>query len=325
MSIDVAAALHDLAASISPGARMGSWVVRVPGQEPREVMPATPVDRLSARSFRHARPSGRSEPPPLLIGRTATDAVVRRAQAGELDILTVDPLCLVLAGRTHTLPTPPSRRPERPRGGKPAWVRWAVVRYLLLSAGPVRQRTIADALGTSQQAVSQAAKRLGPLLASEEHGMIASNRRALLEHWLTDYPGPGGPEFGWYGLDPATDQVRAAVRESSAMGADPIVSGEVAADLIAPWKLPARGRIYLREPVDLADQGFAPAPLVEATLIACVPRDPTLWNLVDLHSESRSLPTVDPLIVLWDLHRSGDADSRAAAEKVAELVIGPAR
>ena len=37
-------------------------------------------------------------------------------------------------------------------------------------------------------------------------GVIARDRRALLEHWIDDYPGPGGQEFSWYGLADAREQ-----------------------------------------------------------------------------------------------------------------------
>src|SRR5699024_11716408 len=89
---------------------------------------------------------------------------------------------------------------------------------------------------------------------------------------------------------------------------------------IAPWKLPVRGRVYVDGPVDLADEGLVPAPLEEATLITCIPRDPTLHRLVDLRpgtAEPEDLPIADPAIVYWDLVHTTDTDSGEAAARLA--------
>lgn len=198
-------------------------------------------------------------------------------------------------------------------------------RYLLLADQPSRQQAIAQTIGTSQQSVSQAARHLGDLIADKGAGLTATDRADLLEHWLGVYTGPGGQEFGWYSLDPVNEQTAKAARVAEVLDVEPLVSGDVAADLLAPWKLPAQGRIYVRGPVDLSGDGFVAAPVRDATLITCIPHDPTIWRLTDLQRttvNSGDLPLADPAIVYWDLTASSDIDSHEAAERIAALITG---
>ena len=124
----------------------------------------------------------------------------------------------------------------------------------------MRQSVIASALGTSQQSVSNAAGHLAGLVTDCGEGLVATDRARLLEHWRNEYTGPGGQAFGWYSLDPVAEQVSKAVEVAKFLDISPLVSGDIAADRIAPWKLPVRGRVYVDGPVDLADEGLVPAP-----------------------------------------------------------------
>ncbi len=324
MAVDVATLLRELDVAVTGGSTVGSWLLHAPDGTRIEVTPAPAVERMDAQHVRGALAHGRR---PLLVGASATPTTVARAQAGEVDILTERPIRLIYQGRTYEADEPASSETSRqgtPRG-RPAWIRWALERYLLLAKGPVRQPAIAAQLGTSQQAISAAVRKLKDLVTDHGGGVITRDRRALLAHWTAEYAGPGGHQFGWYGLADTREQARVAATVAASLDAQPLVSGDVAADVIAPWKLPARGRIYVRKPVDLAGDGFVPAPLEDATLITCVPRDPTLWRLIDAEVERGapgSLPLADPPIVLWDLLNSSDVDSDAAAEKVAALIVG---
>lgn len=327
MSVDVANLLHELDVLVTEGSSRSSWLLRTPDRTSFEVTPSVPTESLNARQIRiDASPQTSADRRVLHVGRSATPGVVERAEAGEFDILTAEPTRLIHAGRTYEAASAPSlRRRPREKTGRPAWVRWALQRYLLLTPSPNRQPVIAEALGTTQQSVSRAAQALQGLVTDEGKGLLAPDRARLLEHWRSEYAGPGGQEFGWYGLDPVTEQVDQVVNIAALLEVPALVSGDVGADRLAPWKLPMRGRVYVAGPIDLSDDGFVPAPLGEATLITCVPRDPTLWRLaphVEEAEGSDGFPIADAAIVHWDLLMSGDQDSGEAAQQVSRLLTG---
>lgn len=328
MKLDIGRLLHELELGLREGSRPDTWLLHTADGTLLEVRPVLGPAHLDARTVRSTL-ALRTPTRPLLVGRSATPAVLRRALAGEFDILTAAPARLIHHGRSYGHRTPEHPSPPATRRTHRAWIRWGVERHLLLSSEPTTQRAIAEALGTSQQAVSLAVHRLGRLVSSERTGVQVHDRSALLTTWLDDYSGPGGVEIGWYSLEPVVEQVRTAVGVARMLEVASLVGGDVAADVIAPWKLPVRGRVYVDGPVDLEGDGFVPAPLTEATLVTCIPQDPTLWRLVDLHPAATDrrggLPIADPLIVMWDLLDAADVDNPAAAEKIAEMLRGPAR
>ncbi|GAA4846765.1 hypothetical protein GCM10023221_26820 [Luteimicrobium xylanilyticum] len=249
--------------------------------------------------------------------------MLARAEAGEIDILTAEPLRLVHEGVSYAVAEKPARRPKAPP--RPAWTRWAVERYLLLAREPARQPVIADALGISQQSVSNAARYLGDLVHDQGKGLLAKDRTALLSAWVSEYGGPGGQEFGWYSLDAVTEQAAKSSDLAELLELRPLVSGDVGADRLAPWKLPTTARLYVEDPIDLAGDGFVPAPIEEATLVTCVPRDPTLWRLVDLRAPAsqaggETMRTADAAIVYWDLVHSADVGGDEAATHLARFI-----
>ncbi|MCA5892878.1 helix-turn-helix domain-containing protein [Isoptericola sp. NEAU-Y5] len=324
MAVDVVDLLRELDFTIAEGASPDSWLLRAPDGASFEVSLPSPVPRLDAHATRHLVAHQRAGRRILAVGESVTERVLQRAVKGQIDILTASPARLVHAGVTYTAEEDPDLQQARPATKRPAWTRWAVERYLLLAAEPARQSLIASVLGTSQQSVSNAARHLAGLVADHGDGLIVTDRAGLLEHWRDEYAGPGGQEFGWYSLDPVTDQVISAVRAATLLDVRPLVSGDVAADLLAPWKLPTQGRIYVDGPVDLAEEGFVPAPVDDATLVTCVPRDPSIWRLADppavtpsTHGEVR---LADAAIIYWDVAESTDLDSGPAAEQLALLV-----
>lgn len=330
MPVDVFALLQELDVLLAAGSSRSSWLLRTPDGAIFELEPTVTAEHLNAVQIRIDASSRIDGQHPLLhVGKAATAGVVERAVAGEIDILTAEPIRLIHAGRIYeAAPAPSPRQPPR-HTGKPAWVRWALQRYLLLTPTPSRQPVIAESLGTSQQSVSRAAQSLQSLVIDMGDGLFASDRAQLLDHWRNEYPGPGGQEFGWYGLDTATEHAEAVVGLATQLEIHTLVSGDVAADKIAPWKLPMQGRVYVSGPIDLADEGFVPAPLDEANLVTCVPRDPTLWRLVSAIENysgfGADLPIADAAIVYWDLLMSGDQDSEEAAQHVSRLLTGDQR
>lgn len=328
MAVDIVALLRDLDFSITGGTSSASWLLRASDGTSFEVAPSAPVERLTAHIVRNVIAHPRTRRSPLLVGESATEGVTERAKAGQVDILTAEPLRLIRAGIIYAVEDGEIMGHAGSASRRPAWTRWAVERYLLLAREPARQLTIAAALGTSQQSVSNTARHLGELATDHGSGLIAADRRGLLEHWLHEYPGPGGQEFGWYSLEPITEQTAKAVEVATLLDLRPLVSGDVAADRLAPWKLPARGCIYINGPIDLAGDGFVPAPVKESTLITCVPRDPSIWQLDDLRPEPDrpgEMALVDPVIVYWEMVNSADFDSEEAADHLAALIMGGRR
>lgn len=331
MTVDVAALVQELGLRISEGSSEWSWLLRAPDGNFFEVEPIAPVERLTAHRVR-AVSTGRPIGPDrvLHIGKSATDGVVEDAEAGKINILTAEPVRLICDGRSYTAdPEPQSRSQLRPqRTGRPAWIRWALERYLLLTPEPSRQSVIAETLGTTQQSISRAAHQLNGLVTDEGEGLMAVDRAKLLEHWRNEYTGPGGQEFGWYSLDPVAEQVERVIDLVTLLDVKALVSGDIAADRLAPWKLPSRGQVYVTGPVDLGGDGFVAVPVEEASLVTCVPRDPSLWWLAPPTEEaagSDGLPIADAAIVYWDLLTSTDPDSEEAANQVAALLIGGPR
>lgn len=326
MPVDVAALLRDLDVRVTEGSSRSSWLLRAPDRTTFDVMPTAPVERLNALQVRiQASPHANTDQRLLHVGRSATDGVLARAINGEIDILTAEPTRLIHDGRTYETAPGPSQQSSAPQHtGRPAWVRWALQRYLLLTSIPSRQPVIAEALGTTQQSISRAAQALQGLVVDKGEGLFAPDRAHVLEHWSGEYPGPGGQEFGWYGLDPAPTMVHQVVNISARLEEHALVSGDVAADMIAPWKRPMSGRVYVSSPIDLEGDGFVPAPLEEANLVTCVPRDPTLWRLVppvESSAGTDDLPIADAAVVYWDLLMSRDQDSNEAAVQVSRLLI----
>lgn len=323
MSVDVVTLLRELDVVIAEGSGPGAWLLRPPGGSRVQVKLETPVERITAYTIRgKVLPRLDSMPRQMFVGRTITPSMLEHAKSGTFDVLTETPLLLIIDGTRYVAQEPESVAEHSEGTRRPAWTRWAVERYLVLADGPARQWEIAEALGASQQAVSKAVRHLGPLVSNTDEGLVAPDRAALFEHWLSAYAGPRGQEFGWYSLDPIVEQTLKAVDVAELLETHPLISGDVAADSLAPWKLPTRGRIYVTGPIDLGGDGFVPSPLDEATLITCIPQDPTLFRLSDMGPvaarEERTL--ADAAMVCWDVLNSGDIDGDQAAEHLKRLI-----
>lgn len=250
----------------------------------------------------------------LVITPHATTHLRTLATNGEIDLIAVDEDLLVFAGARYDVTenaTPVPAPAPAARGRKP-WVRWALARVLLLSNRAQTQHRLAETLEVSQQAVSLALKQL-PQVRRTEHGWVADSHAELLADYLAGYPGAGGAVTYWYGLDPVIAQATAVVDFCARQEVAVLVSGDAAADVYAPWRLPTRALLYTDRFVDLADAGFSPATEAEHTLAVQVPADPTLWRTAEI-SEPALL--ADPLITAADVLRTGGPDAAEAADHV---------
>ncbi|WP_210432848.1 hypothetical protein [Rhodococcus sp. DMU1] len=142
-------------------------------------------------------------------------------------------------------------------------------------------------------------------------GWIAEPRAALLDAHLAEYPGSGGASTYWYGLEPVIRQASDAARFRSELGVPVLQSGDVAADVYAPWRLPTRAVLYVPQFLDFTAAGFTPATAGAHTLEVIVPADPTLWRTARAVSDAAIL--VDPVIATHDVLRSPGPDAHEAA------------
>lgn len=312
---DVMALLRDLGIGASEGRHASEWLLRLPDGGGRHVQLSPTVPRITMRTVRGA-PTASSRM--LHVGDSATPSVLERAEAGQIDILTEDPPRAIIGGRTIAVPTGESSSRSARKSSRPAWRRWALERVLVLAHAPARQSELADRIGTQQQTISQGVRTLGHLVVDDGRGLEPADKRALLEHVLGQYPGPGGLQAGWYALDDPVEQARRAVEVSAALEAEPLLTGDVAADRLGPWKLPTSARIYISRPVDLSEDGFVPAPLEEASLITQLPQDPTVHR-TSRASEGAAL--ADAVLVCWELLQGRDVDSVEAGEHLKDLIV----
>ncbi len=193
--------------------------------------------------------------------------------------------------------------------------RRAAERVCVLTREPLRQYDIAAAIGVTQQAVSKMAAK-HPLPKTP---MSAAERRDILAALASVRPDTGLIETYWYGIDPAVDQARAAIALGRELTVPVLASGEVAADVLAPWRVPTSALLYATELIDLADLGLVASATAEATLTLRVPADTTIsltakWWHDTTEVADTGLPTVDPVVVLEDLTAGGEVDDGAVTK-----------
>ncbi len=262
-------------------------------------------------------------PSSLLIVPRATHRVLAAAQALGWSVVTMSGTAHIrLPGHTVAYSAPAAgRRAVAPPRHRPPWGTLTAVRSLLADA-PLRQREMAARAGTSQARVSQILADLGgqSLVHRVATGYAPASWDALADWWLAHYPGHCGASSYWYSLDDLRTQTRAAMSSLAEVeGALPLLSGEVAADLLTPWRRPTQSVIYAHRLTDLADRGFvAAAGPGDATLILHAPRDPGVWPARPWHREidGQPMPLADAMQILLDLHTAPGADDGTATTRL---------
>lgn len=235
----------------------------------------------------------------------------------------------------------PSQDPAESRTRRPGpipWGRLGLVR-VLLTGSAMSQAELATVTGLSQPAVSMVLKDLAGrgAVGARDRGHAtrweATDLGVLLSEWVGEYPGPGGVSTYWYGLDPLEEQTRNAVSllearaYQSGQGNPPVVSGDAAADLIAPWRRPLRATIYASHGADLTPLGLTPATPEEATIELTVPKDQLVWpskaakRLLRYLKPSPLFELADPFQVIYDMRRAPGVDADQAAHQVELAVV----
>ena len=201
------------------------------------------------------------------------------------------------------------------------WGRWAIMRAYLHDGEPRSQVELAKETGVTQSAVSKSNSALGGLIVRSASGWRATDRSALWDIFMAEYAGPGGITTHWYGLDAVTDQSNAVVAAGASAGVQVLVSGDSAADQLAPWRAPARAVIYATSGIALSKLGFAQTTGARATLTFTVPADQTIWATAASCSQRTNTPTVDPVMAAWDVSRTGGPDADEAVQRIRDLVL----
>lgn len=198
----------------------------------------------------------------------------------------------------------------RPRArGRVPWGTYAVAFALL--DGPARdQAQLAARAGVGRPRVTQVLAQLDGLVDRTSDGWAATDPRALAA-WLAErYPVTPHLATTWATLDPP---VRAAQTVSAYLtnrGVRHAVTGDVAADQLAPWARPATAWLWVAAPVDLQPVGLTPAPPEAATVTLAVPEDPHLLDTA--HRTPDGLPLLAAWRVWVDLIHQGHPDAAAA-------------
>ncbi|WP_156313165.1 helix-turn-helix domain-containing protein [Micromonospora sp. HK10] len=275
--------------------------------------PLRPRD-IAALVSRHAEPC-------LVIVPAATPGVREAVEAAGWSWLAEDGQRItgvLRIGRQRIGLQPPAAAAGRSaKPGRVPWGTFTLVRRMIQRPYATQQE-LAVLVGVSQPRVSQALRSLAEeeIVRRTPSGWTIRDIDAAIRWWLATYPGPGGISTYWYSLPPPVEQARAVVeRVGTADRHGVAVSGDVAADIIAPWRAPNRAILYARTGVDLAGAGFVPAGEEEATLEFTVPKDPGLWP-PSVEEVTVDLPLADPLQILWDVQRSPGPDSEEAAQRV---------
>ncbi|MFF5230700.1 hypothetical protein [Dactylosporangium sp. NPDC000521] len=219
------------------------------------------------------------------------------------------------------------QRPAAPvRPGRSSWARLAMLRLFALSAAePLSQSEIARRLGMSHVAIGKQLPLADELVARTSGGWQVIDRAGCWDRFMLEYPGPRGLTTYWSATgDVAAQLARIEQVARDRGGAPPVVSGDLAADLYAPWRRPDRVIAYVADQPPLEEHGFATVRSADATVELWTPRDPTILTmsreLPSMAGESRRRYT-DPLIAAWDLRRSPGGDVDEAVEQLRALAL----
>lgn len=282
----------------------------------------------------------------VIVADSAGAAALDVVRAAGQSLVTQDGGVLVQVDGTlvveQTPPAPvPAPRGRRGRRGRAPWGRLAVVRRLL-EAGPLSQADLALLSGVGQPTVSKALTepRQQGWVDHTAHGWAVVDRDGLLQDWLRQYPTGGELWSTWLSLEPLDVQV--ARLAEAATGQRLALTGDLAADRLAPWRHPTLVDAYIHAGLDLTPSGFVRCDLRDASLRLRVSADPAVflpcagtdadakegaavgpgddgsWTM--LETSAGPVPIADPLQVLRDVLGNPAPDAAEAGEVLKEAL-----
>ena len=189
------------------------------------------------------------------------------------------------------------------------------MRHLYAVGQPIMQVELAEVGGVSQPAVSQymASLRASGDVSSADPGWLG-NRTQLPSTYWASYASRFAEQSIWYRIDAPAAQVADVVERAPHV----IVSGDIGADAVAPWRVPTVAIIYgdVAE-ATLDDLGFvhADTPAAASLLIRPVPDDRFATQVTELDQF-----LVAPLLHLAaDMVGLGGDDRAEAVERIGRV------
>lgn len=200
-----------------------------------------------------------------------------------------------------------SKEQDKAQSPRARWARFGLLQAFALSPEPRTQAALANSLWITQAAVSQNLANLKHLIEKTRGGWRAKEFDLVTKEFLETYTGAGGVERYLYSIEPVPEQVKRVAAERP----EAILSGDFAADLLAPWRMPDLAVFYSKSDLELQKLGFISTSKDKATLVEIVPADRTLWPLAQ-KKDGRLL--ADSLLVAYDMKRSKGVDTPEAIE-----------
>lgn len=201
---------------------------------------------------------------------------------------------------------------------------WSIIRRLIVTPGKITTSELAKGAGVSQPRASQVLGNLAAQGLVQRVGRAWTVDRALLlDRFLAEYPGPGEAVECYYSLDPPNDVAaalaRRAMRDRRIRYA---VSGDVAADLLAPHRRPTHLVIYTAGSLPITGWQRAEGR-DDANIILRGPTDLSmLQGEYHGHFGQQTIRLAHPTQVLWDLRDLGGSDREEAEERLRAWLLG---
>ncbi len=198
-----------------------------------------------------------------------------------------------------------------------------LIAFVAGETAPLDVTRLARQAGVTQPRASQVLGRLRSLgLVEKVDGYWWPEREALLDRFLSEYRGPGGPQHYFYSLADPGD-----VAVSATKGSSPpypiLISADVGPDLYAPWLRPRIVLLYSRADHLPQDIGLVEAVgPSDANVIVRHPHDLSVFaqNKVG-RLKGEDIPVVDTAQMIWDLQQLGGADRLEAAGRLREWLL----
>ena len=301
---------HDLAVSLPDAHHV---ILTGPTDERKYLLQILTRPPGPAQIVQAAADAGTEDLPGLLIAPKASSAAQQAARRADISLL-LAPGSVGQLSRGHLITpsgdlltlTETTATPARP-GPRP-WAMIAIVTYLL-EGNASTQDALARRAGVSQARISQVLHALARWVQRTDRGWTATDT-AGLTHWLAEQPPPGRTATTWLGLDDPAPAVTSVAHWLTTQNVNYALSGDVAADLLAPWARPARALVYVDQALDLTSLGLTPAPPDAATLELVVPDDP--YVLRDARQLPSDLVIAHPWRIWADTAARGNTDAADA-------------
>lgn len=249
-------------------------------------------------------------------GRALTDARWSWADAhGNADIRSHG---IRISRRVPGRPDPSATVPQRslPRGSGS----WSIIRSLISDGAVDGETELAARAGVSQPRVSQVLSALSAagLVEREGRSQWTADRTSLLDALLENYTAARGSPSWFYSLEPPPKTCERVLAAAESIQADVVISGDVAADRLVPWRVPTHTTAYTDEHRLAACLDLTPARGPDdANVELTVPSDQSILRIRQEDESTLAHPTQ----VILDLQRLGGADRQEAAEKIREWLL----